>query len=247
MYSDRFIVALAVYQKLARFRYSQQMLEVLASLGVAVPAPSTFCERKRQLLGQVVLALKRLRAEARATRQHLDSKKLEVEEFAGAKRTKLSGSHGHDHVHDSTFYGFRLHARVNDAGALCRVLMRPANEHDVSVAPRLLNDLLYVIVTGDKGYISQDLKATVAARAGDIVTPRRSNQLPPSRREKNLCQGHHIVESTFSALDRLGLSDRPYRSTKGFLFHIYITLLAFQLSRLAAFDFWLLLFRIGVK
>ena len=49
-YSDDQIVALAVYKKLAGFRYARQMLEVLGSLGVAVPSPATFCERKLSLM-----------------------------------------------------------------------------------------------------------------------------------------------------------------------------------------------------
>ncbi len=81
MFGDSFIVALALYQKLAGFRYSQQMLEVLASLEVEVPAPSTFSERKAALLAQVVLAVKQLCSGVQATRQHLDSKKLEVVDF----------------------------------------------------------------------------------------------------------------------------------------------------------------------
>ena len=246
-YSDNFIVALAVYQKLASFRYSQKMLAVAASFGVDVPVPSTFCERKQALLGQIILAVKRLCAGQSATKQHLDSKKLEVVDFARARWTKLAGAYGHDHIHNVTFYGFRLHTRVDDAGNLSRLLLRGANEHDVKVAPRLLDALTYTIVTADKGYISGDLKANIAPRAVDLVTPRRSNQLPPPQREQNLYRGHRIIESTFSSLDRLGLSEKPYRSTVGFVLHVYTTLLAYQLSRAGIFELWLLLSRIEVK
>jgi hypothetical protein len=244
-YSDSFIIALAVYQKLARFKYAQQMLAVMASFGVGTPAPSTFCERKRLLLGHIILAVKQLYSE-HATKQHLDSKKLEVVDFARAKRTKLAGSYGHDHIHNTTFYGFRLHTRVDDTGDLCEVLLRGANEHDVKVAPRLLNGLTYTIVTADKGYLSQDLKTEVAPQAVDLVTPRRRNQLPPPKREQCLYQGHRIIESVFSSLDRLGLSDRPYRSTTGFVLHVYSTILAYQLTRSGALALWLFLFRIRV-
>jgi hypothetical protein len=180
VYSESLIIALAVYQKFAGFRYSQQMLAVLRSLAVEVPTPSTFSERKTQLLGQIILAVKRLCSGVQATRQHLDSKKFEVVDFARARGTKLAGAYGRDHIHNSTFYGFRLHARVDDSGQLCRVLLRPANEHDVKVAPRLLDDLSYSIITADKGYISKDLKADLAINAVDLVTPRKAtNSLHP--------------------------------------------------------------------
>jgi hypothetical protein len=229
------------------------MLEVLVSLEVDVPSPATFSERKALLLGQVILAvpsgcfaLKQLCSQVQATKQHLDSKKLEVVDFARAKGTKLAGAYGRDHIHTSTFYGFRVHARVDDRGSLCHLLLRPANEHDISVAPRLLKNMSYTIVTGDKGYISRDLKTTVAYHAVDLVTPRRRDQLPQPSREKMLYQGHKIIESIFSSFDRLGLSDRPYRSNIGLVLHIYTTILAYQLLRLAALRFMSLLFRIGV-
>jgi len=113
--------------------------------------------------------------------------------------------------------------------------LRPANEHDVKAAPRLLEGLTYTIVTGDKGYLSQTLKAEVAKRAVDLVTPRKRNQLPPPQRERTLYQGHHIIETVFFVLDRLGFSDRPYRSAVGFVLHVYTTLLAYQLRRSQAF------------
>jgi hypothetical protein len=245
-YSDSYIIGLAVYQKLARFKYSQQMLEVLASLGRKVPAPSTFAERKAGLVMQIILAVKQLCSGQEATRQHLDSKKLEVIDFARAHRTKLAGSYGHDHIHKRSFYGFRLHARADDEGKLCKVLLRLAHEHDVSVAPRLLQDLTYTIVTGDKGYISKDLKADLDRRAVDLVTPRRSNQLPPPKRAQTLYKGHHIIDSVFSSLDRFGFSDRPYRSNTGFVLHIYTSILAYQFNSAATFGFWLYLSRIEV-
>ncbi len=245
VFSDSFIVALAVYQKLASFRHAQKMLEVMASLGVQVPAPSTFSERKARLLGPIILAVKQLCSRTQATRQHLDSKKLEVVAFARARGTKLAGAYGRDHIHNTTFYGFRLHARVTDAGQICGLLLRPANEHDVKVAPRLLENLTYTIITADKGYISRDLKADLAPLAVDLVTPRKSNQLPPPKREQVLYRGHRRVETTFSSLDRLGLSDRPYRSTTGLLVHVYVTVLAYQLTRSAILKLWLCLSRIG--
>lgn len=246
-YSDSFIIALTVYQKLSGFRYAQQMLAVLRSLGQAVPAPSTFAERKAGLIGQLILAVKQLCSPQTATKQHLDSKKLEVVDVARAKRTELGGRYGYDHIHKTTFYGFRLHARVDGAGRLCRVLLRGANEHDVKVAPRALDGLSYTIVTADKGYLSKGLKAELAKQAVDLITPRRRNQLPPPKREHNLYKDHRIIETTFSSLDRLGLATRPYRSTRGFVLHLYSTILAYQLKHSGAFEFCLLLFRIGVS
>jgi hypothetical protein len=94
VYSDSYIIALAVYQKLYKIKYAQAMLAILASFEVDAPSASTFCERKQQLLGQIILAVKQLCAQqqAQAIKQHLDSKKVEVIDFARANRTKLAGA-----------------------------------------------------------------------------------------------------------------------------------------------------------
>lgn len=99
-YTDSSIIALTVYQKLSGFRYAQQMLGVLASLNQDVPAPSTFAERKAGLIGQLILAVKQLCSGVRATKQHLDSKKLEVVDVTRANRTNLAGRYGYDHITD---------------------------------------------------------------------------------------------------------------------------------------------------
>ena len=242
-YTDSFIIALAVYQKLARFKYAQQMLEVLKSAEMKVPSPSSFSERKALLIGQIILAVKRLCSQQTAVKQHLDSKKLEIIDFARANRTQLAGSYGYDAIHKRSFFGLRLHARVDDEGNFCKLLLRSANQHDVAVAEHLVKDLSYTILTGDKGYISQDLKTRLDKQAVHLVTPKRSNQLPAPISEQKLYKGHKRVETVFSSLDRLGFSDRPYRSNKGLVLHLFTTLLAYQIKRLI---FLICFFRIRV-
>lgn len=54
------------------------------------------------------------------------------------------------------------------------------------------------------------------------------------------------METAFPSLDRLGLAAGPHRSTRGFVLHLYSTILAYQLKRMEAFELRLLIFRIGV-
>jgi len=244
VYSDSFIIALAIYQKLYSFKYALKMLEVLKSLGLVVPSASSFSERKALLIGQIILAVKRLCSQQTAVKQHLDSKKLEIIDFARANRTQLAGNYGYDAIHKRSFFGLRLHARVDDEGNFCKLLLRPANQHDVIVAEHLVKGLSYTIVTGDKGYISQDLKTRLDKQAVHLVTPKRSNQLPAPISEQKLYKGHKRVETVFSSLDRLGFSDRPYRSNKGLVLHIFTTLLAYQIRSLI---FLICYFRIRVR
>ena len=232
-YSDELIIALALYQRLSRFSYAQDMLHWLRTHGEPVPAPSTFCERKAQLLGQVVLAVKALAGLLNPPlRLRMDSKKLPTAALARAGRVGLPGSIGRDHANRTYFYGLRLHAQVDDRGYLRRVLLRPAHEHDVRVAARLLQGLRYVVVTADKGYLSRGLRAEVARQGVDLIARHKRNMRPHSEREQRLLRGHRIIESVFSSLDRLGLCKRPYRKTQGLIVHIYAVLLGYGLLKL---------------
>jgi len=167
-------------------------------------------------------------------RVRMDSKKIEVCGYARAKRVKLGGAIGWDSINERYFYGLRLHGTVDDKGYLRSLVLRKANEHDVRIAPELVKEFRYMVVTGDKGYISKELKKAFAGKAVDIVTKRRKNQLPPSRREQRLLKGHRRVESYFSAVDARGLEVSAYRKTWGCVFHLFSVLLA---------DFILKLFR----
>jgi len=161
---------------------------------------------------------------------------------------------------------------VDDRGFLRRVLLCPAHEHDVAVAARLLRGLGYVVVTGDKGYLSQALRAQAARQGVDLIARHKRNMRPHTRRERYFLRGQRMVESVFSSLDRLGLSERslvhrqslsrqgivPYRKTQGLVFHLYAVLLGYGLFKrmehnpawrllLAQFGgMWLVAFRIGV-
>ncbi|GIW32795.1 MAG: hypothetical protein KatS3mg072_0128 [Meiothermus sp.] len=139
-----------------------------------------------------------------------------------------------------------MHAQVDDRGYLRRVLLRPAQEHDVTVAVRLLRGLKYVVVTGDRGYLSRGLKAEVARQGVDLIARHKRNMRPHSQRERCLLRGHRIIESVFSSLDRLGLSERPYRKTRGLIFHIYAVLLGYGLRMRMEHDpAWKLLISYG--
>jgi hypothetical protein len=254
-YSDDLIVALAVYQHLAGFKYANAMLDSLAKQGLDIPAESTYSERKKLLLGSVILAVKALCGFGEHPRRvHMDSKQVATSEYARAARVKLPGSVGWDAINECYFYGLRLHSTVDDEGWLRRVVLRKAHEHDVTVAPRLLTGLSYTVVTGDKGYVSQPLRERFAPFAVDVIAKRRRNQNPAPARERFLLQQHKQVETTFSSLDTRGLLVRRYRKPWGLVFHLFSVLLAdffhrlFQqfpaLGLLIPFSF--LLSRIGV-
>lgn len=115
--------------------------------------------------------------------------------------------------------------------AICAEYCCPAQEHDGVVAARLLRGLRYRVVTIDKGYLSRKLQAEAARYGVDLIAKPRRNMRSFSQREKRLRQGQRIIESVFSSLDRLGLSEHPYRKTQGLIFHIYTVLIAYGLHK----------------
>jgi hypothetical protein len=76
----------------------------------------------------------------------------------------------------------------------------------------------------------------VARQGVDLVAKHKRNMRPHTRRERCLLQGHRVVESVFSSLDRRGLSERAYRKTRGLVFHVYAVLLAYGLLKLLEHD-----------
>lgn len=137
-----------------------------------MPAEATYCERKQKLIAVILAALKRFFAlGASSARLHLDSKKLPVCSLGRAARTGLPGARGIDVANQLPFFGLRLHALVDDAGRLADIRLRPANVHDVKVAPELLAPLRYKVVTTDKGYQSAALRILPAAHGFASQTP----------------------------------------------------------------------------
>jgi len=88
----------------------------------------------------------------------------------------------------------------------------------VVVAARLLQGLSDVVVTGDKGYLSQALKAQAAWQGVDLIARHKRNMRPHTRREQYFLRGQ--------------LSERPYRKTQGLVFHLYAVLLGYGLFKL---------------
>ena len=149
-YSDELIVALVIFERVWGFGSSKQMLALLASTGENVPAEATFCERKQKLAAVILAVLKQFFASGLgAARLHLDSKKLPVCSLGRSKRTKLPGARGVDIANQLPFFGLRLHTLVDDSGRLADVKLRPANIHDVKVAPELLTHLRSKVVTAN--------------------------------------------------------------------------------------------------
>ena len=90
-------------------------------------------------------------------------------------------------------HGFKLHAAVNNAQAICRFAIVPANEADVSVARCLVNeheDDLSLLL-GDKAYVGVG-----------IFTPSKRDAKKPQLWTKPMDSARKLIETVFSSLTR---------------------------------------------
>ena len=97
----------------------------------------------------------------------LDSFPVAVCRFARAKYSKLFkgiATYGKE-MGNQTFYGFRLHLKINSIGMIQTFQLAPANVHDIHILP----ELTYGdrgLVLGDKGYYSKPLRQELLERQG---------------------------------------------------------------------------------
>ena len=88
------------------------------------------------------------------------------------------------------FYGFKLHAVINQQGVVCRFAVVPANEHDATVAKCLLMDTSALVI-GDKG-----------CAGSQVYAQPKDNEFHPRVWTPALGWLRKSIESVFSSLLR---------------------------------------------
>jgi hypothetical protein len=111
---------------------------------------------------------------------------------------------GHNETNDQTMYGFRGHVEIAWPGAVVNTAIAPANEHDVAVAPEVLEggpkrgdprDASRTVL-GDTAYHSQRLEAELS----DSVQLRAPSRSKEETWPRSLVQIRRRVETVISQL-----------------------------------------------
>lgn len=108
----------------------------------------------------------------------LDSMPVPICRFSRAKRSRLfsgQASYGKDSLQPGTFYGFRLHVKINWPGVITAFELTPANGADVTAAADLL-ELAHGWALGDRAYASKTLKAELHTQALALLTPHQTRK-----------------------------------------------------------------------
>ncbi len=117
------------------------------------------------------------------------------------RRFRGEAAFGKDTLLKQTFYGFRVHARVCWPGVIPRLLVAPANAHELRVLPELVESTSGLIV-GDRNYHSLKTKEELARGMGvELLAPYSSKKLDPNpKRSALLSRLRYRIDTVFSQL-----------------------------------------------
>jgi Transposase DDE domain len=135
----------------------------------------------------------------------VDSMPLPACLFARAyrcRRFKGEAAFGKDTLLKQTFYGFRVHMRVCWPGVITRLSIAPANAHELSVLPEIVEFAGRGLVVGDRNYHSPETREWLATREGvELLAPYRTKKHDPHpQRSAFLSRLRYRIDTVFSQL-----------------------------------------------
>lgn len=165
----------------------------------------------------------------------VDSMPLPACLFARAyrcRRFRGEAAFGKDTLLKQTFYGFRVHVRVAWPGLITRLSVAPANVHELSVLPELV-ETTFGLVVGDRNYHSPKTKEELAGMGIELLAPYSSKKrdLNP-KRSAFLSRLRYRIDTVFSQLTERYSIKRVWAKD---LWHLTSRLLRKVLSHTVAF------------
>ncbi len=149
------------------------------------------------------------------------------------RRFKGEAAFGKDTLLRQTFYGFRVHMRVCWPGLISRISVAPADAHELSVLPELLESTRGFAV-GDRNYWSPQTMEELARSVGvALLAPYRTKKHDPaSERSVFLSRLRYRIDTVFSQLTERYCIKRVWAKD---LWHLVGRLLRKVLSHTVAF------------
>lgn len=152
----------------------------------------------------------------------VDSQPLNVCRSKRAGRCKVRGA-TFGYGSQGSVYGFKLHAWTTPNGKITQYLIRPANEHDLTVGHALnqrWTEYGAPKQVGDKAY--QD---------GAFLTPPKKNaKTPDPRWKEEYAAMRHIIETVFSSLVRAGIRFAQLKTFRSLRLRVAFAVLAHNLK-----------------
>ena len=115
-------------------------------------------------------------------------------------RFKGEAAFGKDTLLKQTFYGFRVHVRVCWPGVISRISVAPANAHELSVVPELVESTSGLLI-GDRNYHSPKTKEELARVGIELMAPYSSKKRDPAPKKSALLSRlRYRIDTVFSQL-----------------------------------------------
>jgi len=132
--------------------------------------------------------------------------------------------------HQGWWYGFKLHAAVNQKGSFAALCFTPANEYDAQHIEKLVNQATKVVV-GDSHYAASPMVKRLWKRYGIVAVANNRKRALMTKWQEFLMHMRQKVEATFGKLkgQRFLVTSFP-RSVQGYFVHYVRTLLGYQLA-----------------
>lgn len=122
-----------------------------------------------------------------------------------ARVARAEGGFGIAHAKALRFFGFRVHLLITLDGVITNFALAPANAHDTTLAPEVLEGASQVLVLGDKAYGNDVLARELARHNSRLVALRRKGypNPPPERLAKLISSVRQLVETVGSQLHQV--------------------------------------------
>jgi hypothetical protein len=116
------------------------------------------------------------------------------------RRFRGEAAFGKDTLLRQTFYGFRVHFRLCWPGLISHISVAPANAHELSVLPEIVEGTSGLIV-GDRNYHSPETREELATMGIELVAPYSSKKRDPApTRSALLRRLRYRIDTVFSQL-----------------------------------------------
>ncbi len=133
----------------------------------------------------------------------IDSFPLPVCQFARAyrcRRFRGEAAFGKDTLVRQTFYGLRVHVRLEWPGVITRFCVAPANAHELTVLPALAEQTVGMLI-GDRNYWSPATTAEWQPQGVDLLAPYPSAKRDPHPRwSAQLSRVRYRIDTVFGQL-----------------------------------------------
>jgi len=210
--------------------YNHYVLQILKTYFPKCPSYQRFVELKKSYIFPLYCYLTSCMGGTTGI-AYVDSTSLEVCHTKRISKHKVfKGMAKRGKTSMGWFFGFKLHLIVNDRGEILAFSLTPGNVDDRAPVPKLVENNIFGLLFGDRGYISSNLTNNLKKYGVNLITRLRSNmknKLMPLM-HKLLLRKRGIIETIIDQLKNISqIEHSRHRSPFNFIINLLGGLIAY--------------------